>query len=96
MNKRGKPDQARYYNAKDHPPLNEGDTVKLKPFQVGQREWKNDVVVERLDEKSYEIETADESTYRRNRIYLRNTNDLGKLSVNTTNPILLQKWIFIL
>ena len=39
--------QARYYNAhaKDLPPLHEGDTVRLKPFQVGQKEWKNGVVV---------------------------------------------------
>ena len=31
--------QARYYNAhaKDQPPLHEGDTVRFKPFQLGQR-----------------------------------------------------------
>ena len=69
--------QARYYNAhaKDLPPLREGDTVRLKPFQLGQKEWKKGAVVERLDERSYEIETADGSTYRRNRIHLRKTNE---------------------
>ena len=69
--------QARYYNAraKDLPPLHEGDTVRLKPFQLGQKEWKKGAVVERLDERSYEIETADGSTYSRNRIHLRKTNE---------------------
>ncbi|XP_068749296.1 uncharacterized protein [Montipora capricornis] len=69
--------QARYYNAhaKGLPPLHEGDTVRLKPFQLGQKEWKKGAVVERLDERSYEIETADGSTYRRNRIHLRKTNE---------------------
>ena len=69
--------QARYYNAhaKDPPPLHEGDTVRLKPFQLGQKEWKKGVVVERLDERLYEIETADGSTYRRNRFHLRKTSE---------------------
>jgi len=58
--------QARYYNsnAQDLPPLNEGDTVWMKPFVVGQKQWKKGVVVERLDERSYEGETADRSSYR--------------------------------
>jgi len=69
--------EARYYNAhaKDLPPLHEGDTVRLKPFPLGQKEWKKGVVVERLDKRSYERETADGSTYRRNRIHLRKTNE---------------------
>ena len=33
------------------------------------------VVVEILDERSYEIETADGSTYRRYKIHLRRTNE---------------------
>ena len=33
------------------------------------------MVVERLDERLYEIETADGSTYRRNRIHLQKTNE---------------------
>ena len=59
--------QARYYNAhaKDQPPLNEGDAVQLKPFQLKQKEWKKGVGVERLDDRSYEIETADGATYMR-------------------------------
>ena len=46
------------------------------------------MVVERLDERSYEIETADGSTYRLHRIHLRKTNEppLGKLSVNHFGP----------
>ena len=68
--------QARYYNADAHdlPELNEGATVRLKPFVLGQKEWKRGVVVERLDERSYEVETADGSSYRRNRAHLKKTN----------------------
>ena len=51
-------------------------TLRLKLFQHAQKEWKKGtVVVERLDERSYEIETADGSTYRRNRVHLRKTNE---------------------
>ena len=68
--------QARYYNSDAHdlPELNEGDNLRLKPFVLGQKEWKRGVVVERLDERSYEIETADGSSYRRNRAHLKKTN----------------------
>jgi len=47
----------------------------LTPFHLGQKEWKKGVVVERLDERSYKIEMADGSTYRRNRFHLRKTNE---------------------
>ena len=57
--------RAQYYNADadNLPELNEGDTVRLKPFVLGQKEWKKGVVVERLDKRSYEVETADGSSY---------------------------------
>ena len=69
--------QARYYNADAHdlPELNEGAAVRLKPFVLGQKEWKRGVVVERLDERSYEVETAYGSSYRRNRAHLKKTNE---------------------
>lgn len=53
--------QAIYYNTSAHdlPVLSEGDTVQIKPFVQGQKEWKKGVVVERLDERSYEVETMD-------------------------------------
>ena len=68
--------QALYYNSDAHdlPELNEGDNLRLKPFVLGQKEWKKGVVVERLDERSYEIETADGSSSRRNRAHLKKTN----------------------
>ena len=61
--------QARYYNTSAHdlPVLSEGDTVRIKPFIQGQKEWKKGVVMERLDERSYEVETMDGSSYGRNR-----------------------------
>ena len=69
--------QARYYNADAHvlPELNEGDTVRLKPFVLGQKEWKKGVVVKRLDKRSYKVETADGFSYRRDRAHLKKTNE---------------------
>ena len=63
--------QAFHYNktAKDLPVLHEGDTVRMKPFQLGEKKWGKAVVNRRLDERSYEVETnigttdETESTY---------------------------------
>ena len=68
--------QAFYYNktAKDLPVLHEGDTVRMKPFQLGEKKWGKAVVNRRLDERSYEVET-NSGTYRRNRIHLRKSNE---------------------
>ena len=68
--------QAFYYNktAKDLPVLHEGDTVRMKPFQLGKKKWGKAVVNRRLDERSYEVET-NSGTYRRNRIHLRKSNE---------------------
>ena len=68
--------QAFYYNksAKDLPVLHEGDTVRMKPFQLGEKKWGKAVINRRLDERSYEVET-NSGTYRRNRIHLRKSNE---------------------
>ena len=50
--------------------LKEGDRVRLKPFRLGQKGWNKGTVVERLDERSYDIETSD-GMYRRNRVHIR-------------------------
>jgi hypothetical protein len=68
--------QVKYFNrhATDLPALEEGDTVRMKPFIKGQREWKKAVVVDRLDERSYTVDTPDGS-YRRNRADIRRTKE---------------------
>ena len=50
--------QAWYYDrtARDLPALHEGDTMRMKPFRLGDRSWKKAKVVERLDDRSYEVE----------------------------------------
>ena len=65
-----------YYNkcAKDVNPLQEGDTVRLKPCICGQKKWKRETVNKRLDERSYEVET-ESGVLRRNRVYLNRTNE---------------------
>lgn len=56
----------------------------MKPFRLGQKEWKKGLVVSRLDERSYEVEAADGSTCRRNRAHLKKTNEL--LPAATSEP----------
>ena len=78
--------QAKYYNRSAHglPVLGAGDTVRMKPFVLGQKSWNNAEVTRRLDERSYEIQSAG-TTFRRNRQHLVKT---AKPSVqqNTTDP----------
>ena len=69
--------QAWYHDrhARDLQPLREGDVVRMKPFQKhGRHEWKQGVVSKRLDERSYNVETAT-NTYRRNRVHLRRSTE---------------------
>ena len=61
-------------SAKDLEMLNEGDTVRPKPFRMGKKEWEKGVVRKRFDERSYEIETPS-GTFRRSRIDLRKTSE---------------------
>ena len=68
--------QAQYYNrgAVDLDPLRKGDVVRLKPLQLGKREWQKGIVRSWLDERSYEVETP-HHLVRRNRVHLRKTNE---------------------
>ena len=69
--------QARNYNrsARDLPPLEEGEVVRMKPFQLGEKRWKKGIVATKLDERSYLVETSDGGTYRRNRYHLKKTKE---------------------
>ena len=69
--------QAHYYNqrAKDLEALQEGDIVRMRPFTLGKKQWDKAVVTQRLDERSYEVET-DGSTYRKNRVVTYTLQDL--------------------
>ena len=61
--------------AKDLPPLEEGDTVRMKPHTLGEKVWKRAMVSRRLDERSYDICAEDGRSYRRNRIDLKHTEE---------------------
>ena len=88
--------QARYYDrsARDLPTLRGGDTVRMKPFRLGDKSWKKAKVVERLDDRSYEVEHTDGTVYRRNRVHLKKTHQappppemsLAEPSVDNTPP----------
>ena len=66
--------QSWYYKkkSKDLPPLAEGDVVRMRPYKIGDKSWQKGVVLRRLDERSYEVET-DTNTLRRNRVDLKQT-----------------------
>ena len=48
-----------YYNkkAKDLEVLKKGDTIRLKPLVAGKKKWVTGTIRNRLDERSYEVET---------------------------------------
>ena len=47
----------------------------MKPFVAGKKTWEKAMVKERLDERSYTVETANGDTYRRNRFHMRKTKE---------------------
>ena len=69
--------QAEMFNrgAKDLPALEEGQMVRLKPYKLGDREWKKATVNKRLDERSYEVVTVEGQTLRRNRGHMKPTRE---------------------
>ena len=52
--------QVKYYNrtARDLPILKPGDTVRMKPFALGQKSWDKAHVTKRLDERSYDVQSG--------------------------------------
>lgn len=68
--------QAHYYNrtAKDLRELQPGDTVRMKPTQLRDKEWKKGTIIGREGSRSYNVQTQD-GTYRRNRSHLKDTRE---------------------
>ena len=66
-----------YYNktAKPLRPLQEGDIVRARPYQLNTSSWQKATVTKRLDQRSYEIETDNGVTLCRNRAQLRATHE---------------------
>jgi len=60
--------------AKDLNPLQEGDTVRIKPMVMGKKKWDQGTVLKRLDERSYEVDMPS-GNLRRNRVYLRKSQE---------------------
>lgn len=55
--------------------LSDGDVVRMKPFRLGDKEWRKATVTGRLVERSYTVESPEGDTYRRNRVHLKNTQE---------------------
>ena len=68
--------QKAYYdrNAKDMTPLKVGDIVRVQPTQ-NHPDWSKAVVIQTLDHRSYLVRTKLNQVFRRNRRYLRKTNE---------------------
>ena len=60
--------------AKDLIALQEGDTIRMKPYNAGDKRWKKGEVTKRLDTRQYEV-SVDGKSYRRNRLHLRVSNE---------------------
>ena len=75
-----------YYdkNSKDLDILHEGVNVRMKPHVLGKKDWENAKVIERLDERSYLIE-SDGKMFRRNRVDLRETPNIEQESPTEIN-----------
>ena len=71
--KLAKHQQKVYYdrNAKDLRPLHKGESVHVKPLVQYKRVWNKAKIVDRLDERSYMMETDKGIQMRRNRVHLR-------------------------
>ena len=81
-----------YYNkkSKDLPSLFEGDVVRMRPYKIGDKSWQKGVVLKRLDERSYDVET-DTNTYRRNRVDLKRTSESPPAGESVTNERVQEK-----
>ena len=68
---------ANYYNrgARSLPELSNGDVVRMKPFPLGDKEWRKATITCRLDERSYMAETPEGDKYRHNRVHLKKTQE---------------------
>ena len=65
--------------------LSNGDVVRMKPFRLGDKEWRKATVTSRLDERSYTVETPEGDTYRRNRVHLKKTQETPSEPTDNSN-----------
>lgn len=79
--------QAKYYNrnAKDLESLKIGDVVRIQPRKK-HTIWEKAKVVERIDERSYLVETEDGVRRRRNRRHLRSTREAFHAEEDIQSP----------
>jgi hypothetical protein len=61
-------------HAKDLPPLEEDDVVRVSPYRLGDKQWDKGIVRAKLDQRSYIIETP-HGLFRRNRIDLKGSQE---------------------
>ena len=86
--RRNQAKQRHYYNrgAKSLEQLREGDRVKQKPFNPGQREWVDGQVAKEIRPRSYEVQ-AGGKVYIRNRRHLRKYEPNEDVELATEPPV---------
>ena len=79
--------QAKYYNisAKELPPLNNGEVVRVKPTDRSGR-WYKARVEKQVDVRSYDVRTEDGRVFRRNRRHLRSSKEPVHSSSEPVSP----------
>ena len=61
--------------AKQLPPLVSEQIVRVQPVKYGEK-WKKATVIKKVGERSYLVKTPNGQIYRRNRKYIRSTNEV--------------------
>ena len=73
--------------AKDLPPLEEEEAVCIKPFIKGQKKWHKSRIVERLDNRSYDVAIEDGTILRRNRVHMKPDTGTSMPEDNNTDQM---------
>lgn len=85
QNKQDKVEEQFHRRAKHLKALSEGDRVTLKPFGLKSKKWFSGVVIKRLTNRSYELE-SNGAVYRRNRVHLRHAPQTAPDTEPVTYP----------
>jgi hypothetical protein len=68
---------------RDLRPLKEGEAVRLQPINRHQKEWRPAIVARRLSTRTYEVQTPDGRTLRRNRQLIQPSRTAGTIRNET-------------
>lgn len=68
-------------------PLEEGDTVRMRPVRLKDASWRKATVLEKLDDRSYNVELPNGNVLRRNRVDLRATKEQPEVTDDSRSDL---------